>query len=499
MAIAIHYAARSDIGLGRYRNNQDSGYAGPHLLVVADGMGGAAGGDVASSTVIGELVPLDADGPGPDAERDLHRAVIRANTAMADLVAGEPSLQGMGSTCTAILRSGSRLVIAHVGDSRAYVLSESRLNQVTHDHTFVQRLIDSNQITEEEAERHPQRSVILRVVGHLEPDDVDMLVATPQVGQRWLLCSDGLPRVVSNDTIQEALAAGKTPEATAEDLVQLALRAGGPDNITVIVADVVDPSARPPLTPQVVGAAATVKNKPTIARSGPAARAAALTAATRDEDEADDGEGKEQASGAGASSAEKGPRRRRRLITGLLVSIVLLALMVLGAQRWIQSQYFVGAYEGNVAVYRGLNTQIGPITLNRLMERTNLPLTQISEYQQRSAQEGFPSGSRADAEATVAQLWKESPLCRVEGSTPGGPPSEQPAPTAPTGPSATTAPAPGAQPSPGGQAGPDAQASPTATGSDAAGGPDTSLSPNASDTITSTPNPSPRPTECPTP
>lgn len=444
MVFAFHYAARSDIGLGRYKNNQDSGYAGPHLLVVADGMGGAAGGDVASSTVIGELVPLDAEGPGPDSERDLQRAVIRANAAMADMVASDTSLQGMGSTCTAILRSGSRLLLAHVGDSRAYVHSDGELTQVTHDHTFVQRLIDTHQITEEEAERHPQRSVILRVVGHLENDDVDMLVATPLVGQRWLLCSDGLPRVVSAETIAETMAAGRSVEDTADELVQLALRAGGPDNITVIVADVVDPSSNPPLTPQVVGAAATARNRPTAARTGPAARAAALTAP----EPVETTESAEEAVDDAASRP-----RRTRFITGGLIAVVLLALAVLGAQQWRAQQYYVGEHNGHVTIYQGLNTNIGPLELSKVFEESALPVDKLNEARQDSLRRGLSSaGTLEAAQATVSRLWGESTLCApTPAPTATGSPSVQPAPTAPTAlgsPSPTTGVAAPVGPSP---------------------------------------------------
>jgi protein phosphatase len=142
MAIALRYAARSDVGLGRYKNNQDSAYAGPHLLVVADGMGGHAGGDVASSIAVGELSGLDGESHGPDAVVHLELAIEAARQHLLRRVEEEPELAGMGTTVTALLRSGRRLVLAHIGDSRAYLLHEGELTQVTHDHTFVQRLVD---------------------------------------------------------------------------------------------------------------------------------------------------------------------------------------------------------------------------------------------------------------------------------------------------------------------------------------------------------------------
>jgi serine/threonine protein phosphatase PrpC len=150
MAIALRYAARSDVGLVR-ANNQDSGYAGPHLLVIADGMGGHAGGDIASSLAIGELAPLDGESHGTDALGHLSEAVYAAHRELLGRVAEEPNLSGMGTTVTALLRSGARFALAHIGDSRAYLLRDGELVQITRDHTFVQRLVDDGRLTPEEA------------------------------------------------------------------------------------------------------------------------------------------------------------------------------------------------------------------------------------------------------------------------------------------------------------------------------------------------------------
>src|SRR5215470_1558201 len=240
MAIALRYAARSDIGLVR-SSNQDSGYAGPHLLVVADGMGGHVGGDVASSLAIGELAPLDGESHGSDdALGHLSKAVHAAHQQLLDRVAQEPELTGMGTTVTALLRSGNRFALAHIGDSRAYLLRDDALVQITRDHTFVQTLVDEGRLTPEEAEQHPQRSVLMRVLSDIVEDvEPDMSVREAKVGDRYLLCSDGLSGVVSLDTLRETLAAGADPDSTCETLVQLALRSGAPDNVTCIVADVV--------------------------------------------------------------------------------------------------------------------------------------------------------------------------------------------------------------------------------------------------------------------
>ncbi|SDQ22690.1 PP2C family serine/threonine-protein phosphatase [Quadrisphaera sp. DSM 44207] len=304
MTVHLRAAARSDVGLVR-SDNQDSAYAGVRLLVVADGMGGHAGGDVASSVAVGELAALDGAGTGRDgaaaaaggedprrAAEELEAAVARAQQALLRRVAQDPSLGGMGTTVTALLRAGEELVLAHVGDSRGYLLHDGVLTRVTTDHTFVQRLVEEGRITPEEAERHPQRNVILRVLGDVESaaePDVSVHAALP--GDRWLLCSDGLSGVVSDETIAETLASVADRAACAERLVQLALRAGGPDNITCVVADVVDGAGgdaggRPGASGaagagvaavQVVGAAAADRARPSAAASSPAARAAVLS------------------------------------------------------------------------------------------------------------------------------------------------------------------------------------------------------------------------------
>ncbi|WP_344554278.1 Stp1/IreP family PP2C-type Ser/Thr phosphatase, partial [Pseudokineococcus marinus] len=275
MATALRYAARSDVGLVR-SSNQDSAYVGPHLLVVADGMGGHAGGDVASSIAVAELSRLEGESHGADALGHLEEAVRRASARLSERVREEPALAGMGTTVTALLRSGDRLALAHIGDSRAYVLRDGELAQVTHDHTFVQHLVDEGRITAEEAEHHPQRSVLLRVLGDIDSSqELDTSVREARTGDRWLLCSDGLSGMVGHATLREALTGVPDVGECADLLVQLALRGGGSDNVTVVVADVVDVGTAPPDHTAVVGAAAAEHARPTGDATSPAARGAA--------------------------------------------------------------------------------------------------------------------------------------------------------------------------------------------------------------------------------
>ena len=287
MTIAMRYAARSDVGLVR-ANNQDSGYAGPHLLLVADGMGGHAGGDVASSLTVANLAPLDGEAYGSlDLVDRLKNAIENARIELVNQAREDETLAGMGTTVTALLRSENRIAMAHMGDSRAYILHDEKLHQATKDHTFVQHLVDTGKIAPDEAETHPQRSVVMRVLGDFEIDlTPDTSIREARAGDRWLLCSDGLSGFVSHETLERTMLEIRDVDECADHLIQLALKAGGTDNITCIVAEIVNldkiPDGKGPLTQaQVVGSVAPNHDAPTVAHDGPAARAAALLAAAR--------------------------------------------------------------------------------------------------------------------------------------------------------------------------------------------------------------------------
>jgi serine/threonine protein phosphatase PrpC len=236
MTLHLRWAAVTDQGHVR-SNNEDCHFAGDSLLVVADGMGGMAAGDLASRIAIEAMVSLDAP-IATDHQMDaLHRALELANGRIAEQVALDPTLAGMGTTLTAVLFNGERAAMAHVGDSRAYLLREGRLNQLTKDDTYVQMLVDQGLIKPEEAAAHPRRAVVTRVLQG-EPVTPAYVIVEPQLGDRWLLCSDGLTGVVPDPVLEEELRTVTDPKACAERLIDLALRGGGPDNITVIVADV---------------------------------------------------------------------------------------------------------------------------------------------------------------------------------------------------------------------------------------------------------------------
>ncbi|MDX6742091.1 Stp1/IreP family PP2C-type Ser/Thr phosphatase [Actinocorallia sp. A-T 12471] len=254
--IGIRYAARSDVGMLR-EGNEDSGYAGARLLAVADGMGGHVGGEIASATAIDTLRKLDADIPTEQLLSALEHAVRAANDRLHKMVESDPSLQGMGTTLTAMLWSGQQVALAHIGDSRAYLLRNGELFQITHDHTLVQSLVDEGRISLDEAATHPQRSLLLRALDGRNEVEPDLSLREAQLGDRYLLCSDGLSGVVSADTIHQVLTGQDTPDGAIRQLIDLANRGGGPDNITCVMADVVDLDAGPtPDRPLLVGAAA---------------------------------------------------------------------------------------------------------------------------------------------------------------------------------------------------------------------------------------------------
>ncbi|WP_144829237.1 PP2C family serine/threonine-protein phosphatase [Kocuria rhizophila] len=239
MPIAFRYAARSDVGRVRSKND-DSAYAGRYLAVVADGMGGHVGGDVASASAVIDLTHLDHAGHRGEAETVLADEIQNANQNLAKLVQSNPRLGGMGTTVTALLIDGDEISVAHIGDSRAYRLSETEgFQQVTTDHTFVQRLIDEGRLQPEEAETHPHKNVLMRVLGDVDASpELEVRVVRPAVGERWLLCSDGLNAVVNARTIENVMRSTGDLNQIVNSLVELTLDRGAPDNVTVVVVQV---------------------------------------------------------------------------------------------------------------------------------------------------------------------------------------------------------------------------------------------------------------------
>jgi serine/threonine protein phosphatase PrpC len=252
MDTALIYAAGSDVGRHR-ENNEDSAYAGAHLLAVADGMGGYAGGEVASSTVIGTIRSFDIMVPAADLPRVLGEAVTKAHANLCRAVEERPDLGRMGTTLTAMLWSGAQLALAHIGDSRCYLLRGGELSQLTADHTMDQLLGEGSGV--------PQLShVLFRVLDGRQDRTPDLSTRTAEVGDRYLLCSDGLTDAITDEAIAEVLGSAAEPAEAVRRLIELANAAGGPDNVTCVVAGVVAASGWRPPPPVTVGAAAGAPN-----------------------------------------------------------------------------------------------------------------------------------------------------------------------------------------------------------------------------------------------
>ncbi|MEU5944175.1 PP2C family serine/threonine-protein phosphatase [Micromonospora sp. NPDC047465] len=454
MTLTLRYAAHSDRGLIR-DGNQDSVYAGPRLLAVADGMGGMAAGDVASNIVIGAMAPLDEDVPGDALVDALRSAVGTANQQLRDTVDANPQLEGMGTTLTATLFSGSKLGMVHIGDSRAYLLRNGEFAQITKDDTYVQMLVDEGRISAEEASSHPQRSLLTRA---LDGRDIDPEYSVRQVlpGDRYLICSDGLSGVVSADTIAETMREYTDPQQCVERLVQLALRGGGPDNITVIIADATDQDIVE-ASPIVGGAAARDRGMATSADvSTPAARASALSAPRPPAPE-------EPAAG-DDDEPERPKRRPVRAAATTLALLVLLGGAVFGGWSYTQRQYYVGATEeGQVAVFRGIQGEIAGMDLSTVHSTSPADLDDLTLAAQEQVKQGIPAKSEPDAERRLAELTSDSP------TNPNLKPICPPSPSAvavtttPTPTAGPATPPPSASASPAASGRPTTSASPTTT------------------------------------
>lgn len=393
--VTFAFAARSDVGLVR-TNNQDSGYAGPRLLVLADGMGGPAGGDIASSVAVATLAPLDSDTiPADEMLIRLRTALQEAHDELVARSKTDPSLKGLGTTCIALLRSANKLAMVHIGDSRAYLLRDGKLAQVTTDHSLVQYLVDTGQITPEEAEQHPKRSVILRVLGDSGGMDVaDETLREAVLGDRWLLCSDGLSGVVSADTIAEVLRQTPDLDEAAAELVNLALLAGAPDNVTCVLADVVPSTTAPNTTPEVVGAAATDRLAPSQLGKGAAGRAAAVVSP-----------GKSQLDAADDDGLDSKRSTWKWVASGLtLLLVACLAAVGFFGYRWSQSQYYLLSDGAQITVYQGIPQGIGEYKLSKPLQVAGVKPAELEPIDRQRLLEPVTFASRAELDAYLTEL-----------------------------------------------------------------------------------------------
>ncbi len=430
MSISLRFAAFSDIGLVR-SINQDAGYASSHLLVLADGMGGAAAGDIASSVTVGHLAQIDDDiHTADELLPTLRTAIEEAHADLMSRAHTDPEISGLGTTCIAILRSNNKLAMVHIGDSRAYLFRTGTLTQVTKDHTLVQYLVDQGQLTPEEAEHHPKRNVITRALGDT-PGRVDLDESAREaiIGDRWLLSSDGLFGVVAHDTIEHTLATYTDLTECGNHLIELALAAGAPDNVTVVLADIVDGTdssvGLQSQAPIVVGSAAV--DPGWHSRGGGSAAAAAAQLFTRPEVP------KEILT----EPESKPSHRTSRVGAKLAVTAAVLALVGSGifwGYSWSQHQYYISTKGGYVTIFQGLPHKFGPLNLSSVRERTTTKVTDLLPVAQERLATPIMRSSLADARAVVENL-RELSMMEPQNTAPSYTPPDDPTAGSTTAPS----------------------------------------------------------------
>lgn len=444
MALELRYAARSDVGLVR-QGNEDSGYASPRLLIVADGMGGHAAGELASATAVATIAALEGVRLTPsDAVAALSESIDDIGDAIATVIHDDPELTGMGTTVTAVYWLGGQLILAHVGDSRAYLLRENALLQLTHDHTYVQTLVDAGRLTEEQASTHPRRSLLMRAIDGMNPVESDVFAHQAMDGDRLLLCSDGLSGVVAADEITGILGIRDLPGCVTR-LVELAIERGAPDNVTVVVADVVDvpestfPEFNGVVSPVVVGAAGEPRvrlrlpsvhfpsdaqpdpNRPDLpprAQDGPPTAEQPLI----------DSEIIAPASVRGrvqGTSRRRG--RRRAALVGIAFGVIVLLLVasVLAARTWLSQQWYVGINgnpgTGTVAIYSGIPDPLLGLTLTTMESDSGLTVGGLPLLSQEMVSKTIPAASLADAQRIVGELRTSAAACQVAAPPAGCP------------------------------------------------------------------------------
>jgi len=445
MSLHLRYAARSDVGLIR-EGNEDSGYAGPALLMVADGMGGHAAGELASAIAVATVADLDVHPPATgEVLSSLGDAIADVGAEISGVITADPDLTGMGTTVTGIYWLGDRIAVVHVGDSRAYLLRDGELSQITHDHTYVQTLVDAGRITEEEAMIHPRRSLLMRALDGMNPVEADLSLREARDADRYMLCTDGLSGVVSNDEIAAILASGD-PTGGVTRLVDLALERGAPDNVTVVIADVVEiPDASPDIpviadtfAPVVVGAAGEPRVRmrlPTVRfpddaqpdPDRPDAPEPVVGGPPTEPQPLIDAEimvpaalaAQQKSAAEQATRARRKSRRRPWVIAGavVLVGAILVAAGFMIARSWLSSQWFVAvngsAGTGTVGVYRGVQGSLLGVHLSTLWSDSGLQVGTLPYFDQELVSKTIPAADEVDAQRIVTELQTRAAQCQT--------------------------------------------------------------------------------------
>ena len=414
MAIKTVSFAASDIGRVR-SSNQDSGYAGVNLFFVADGMGGHAGGDIASA-IASQHIAL-ADEPletSAEAEQKLIDYIYQAKQKIDASVKQHPAITGMGTTLSALMVTGTKVTIAHIGDSRIYLARDGVVKQITSDHTFVQRLVDTGRITEEEALTHPRRSVLMRVLGDIEQfPEVDIDTYETKPGDRWMACSDGLSGVVPKQLMENILLSNEDAKEACELLVGEALEFGAPDNVTVVLVDVVDAKDEIDFSPSrnLVGSAANEvvieqrKGMQVLRLLNPLTL---LELLQKPEDPVRFAPESEELLEKILKETKGRVRARKfRQIATYLLLIGLAAYGVSLAVDYTQTRYFVGIDDGYVVIYKGIKEELGPFKFSSVYEVTEVTESSLTDFQREALERSISAETVEEAQRIVSQLGGE--------------------------------------------------------------------------------------------
>ena len=414
MAIKTVSFAASDIGRVR-SSNQDSGYAGVNLFFVADGMGGHAGGDIASAiasqhiSLADELLATSAE-----AEQKLIDYIYQAKQKIDASVKQHPAITGMGTTLSAMMVTGTKVTIAHIGDSRIYLARDGVVKQITTDHTFVQRLVDTGRISEEEALVHPRRSVLMRVLGDIEQfPEVDIDTYETKPGDRWMACSDGLSGVVPDQLMKNILLSNVDIQEAGELLVGEALEFGAPDNVTVVLVDVIDAKDEIDFSPGrvLVGSAA---NEVVIEQRRGLQVLRLLNPLTllellqKPEDPVSFAPESEELLEKILKETKGRVRARRfRQIATYLLLIAIASYGLFLAIEYTQTRYFVAINDGYVVIFKGIKEELGPFKFSSVYEVTDVSVDSLTDFQREALERSITAESPEEAQRIVSQLGGE--------------------------------------------------------------------------------------------
>ena len=414
MAIKTVSFAASDIGRVR-SSNQDSGYAGVNLFFVADGMGGHAGGDIASAiasqhiSLADELLATSAE-----AEQKLIDYIYQAKQKIDASVKQHPAITGMGTTLSAMMVTGTKVTIAHIGDSRIYLARDGVVKQITTDHTFVQRLVDTGRISEEEALVHPRRSVLMRVLGDIEQfPEVDIDTYETKPGDRWMACSDGLSGVVPDQLMKNILLSNVDIQEAGELLVGEALEFGAPDNVTVVLVDVIDAKDEIDFSPGrvLVGSAANEvvieqrKGLQVLRLLNPLTL---LELLQKPEDPVSFAPESEELLEKILKETKGRVRARRfRQIATYLLLIAIASYGLFLAIEYTQTRYFVAINDGYVVIFKGIKEELGPFKFSSVYEVTDVSVDSLTDFQREALERSITAESPEEAQRIVSQLGGE--------------------------------------------------------------------------------------------